>query len=63
MTNKIPTATTAEPLTEEIADLRACALALAERVEKLPDGPRKEKLRSALYAIGDEIKCSALAVG
>jgi hypothetical protein len=63
MTSKIPEAMKAEPPTEEIADLRAWALALAERVEKLPDGPLKEKLRSALYAIGDEIKCSALTVG
>jgi hypothetical protein len=62
MSRNNPEAAETEPRTEEFADLRAQAQALAERVEKMHDGPRKEKLRSALYVIGDEIKAAALIV-
>jgi hypothetical protein len=51
MTSMLPEAAEAERRTTEIADLLAQAIALAERVEALPDGAMKEKLRAALIEI------------
>ena len=45
------TATNAEPRTDDVSDILAQAQALAERVEAMPDGPMKEKLRAALAEI------------
>ena len=55
MSSKIPEATEAEARQEDAADLFAQALALTERVEKMPDGPRKEKLRIALARIRTDV--------
>jgi hypothetical protein len=51
MTSRLPVAAEAEPRTGEIADLLAQAIALAGRVEALPDGAMKEKLSAALAEI------------
>jgi hypothetical protein len=49
-------ASEAEPQSEEINVLAAQARALAERVEKLPDSPRKERMSAALWEIAEMIK-------
>jgi hypothetical protein len=54
MSSRLQEATEAEAKTEGIDDLLAQAQALAERVEAMPDGPMKQKLRVALA----EIKCN-----
>jgi hypothetical protein len=54
MSSRLQEATEAEARTEGIDDLLAQAQALAERVEAMPDGPMKQKLRVALA----EIKCN-----
>ena len=54
--------TEAEPQLDEINILLAQARALVERVEKLPDGSEKNKLRAALSeldTIADEIEPDA----
>jgi hypothetical protein len=48
MSSKNPDATETEPPSGEFKDLLAQAQALAKRVENLPDGPTKEKLRATL---------------
>jgi hypothetical protein len=44
-------ATDAEPRTEGVKDFLAQAQSLAARVEAMPDGPMKQKLRIALAEI------------
>ena len=51
MSSKIPETPETEPPPDDIKELLAQAQALAERVEKLPDGPTKEKLRATLTEI------------
>ena len=55
MSRNIPEASEAEPRMEDTADLFAQALELTERVEKMTDGPRKEKLRIALAKIRTDV--------
>jgi hypothetical protein len=58
MTSKAPEALDAEPKTEEIKDLLGQAQALAKRVEAMPEGARKERLRatlSELQVIADQL--------
>jgi hypothetical protein len=59
MTGKALEATEAEAGTGEIRDLLSQAGALADRVSKLRDGPRKEELKAALLelqAIAEELE-------
>jgi hypothetical protein len=46
-----PTATDADPRSKDVKDFLAEATALSERVEAMPDGAMKEKLRVALAQI------------
>jgi hypothetical protein len=50
------TATNAEPRTDDVSDILAQAQALAERVEAMPDGPMKQKLRAALAEIRADVE-------
>ena len=59
MTSESPESADAEVGTGEIKDLLNQAAALAERMAKLRDGPRKEQLNadlSELLAIADQLK-------
>jgi hypothetical protein len=56
MSSRIPEATDAEARTEGIDDLLAQAQTLAERVEAMPDGPMKQKLRAALAEIKANVR-------
>ena len=59
MTSESPESADAEVGTSEIKDLLSQAGALADRVAKLRDGPRKEQLKDALselQAIADQLK-------
>ena len=52
-----------EPQPEEIEEILSRARSLTARVERMPDGPKKVKLKAAIYVVGDEIKTIALARG
>ena len=56
MPSKVPEASEAELRSEEINVLAVQARVLAQRVEKLPDGPRKERMSAALGEIADMMK-------
>jgi hypothetical protein len=63
MQNEIPAASEAESGTGEIRELLNQAGALSDRVSKLRDGPRKEKLKAALLelqAIADDLAQDAV---
>ena len=51
MSSKILETSETEPSSGDVKDPLAQAQAIAERVEKLPDGPTKEKLRATLAEI------------
>ena len=65
MTSENPAGTESATGTPELKDILAQAIALADRVEKMPDGPLKEKLRTALAEIrvsaGDSTSASVHA--
>ena len=59
MASNTRAATEAEPETDEIADLVAQTRSLADRVAELPNGPRKQRLKSAvdeMQAIVDQFE-------
>jgi hypothetical protein len=63
MSSKIPEASETDPLSGAYKDLLAQAKALAGRVENLPDGPTKEKLRATLAEVWGNVAESKSEAG